>query len=92
MVDEDCEFEVSQEVTGQPSHLLFGTNSILSRLGFHQGDPLAALLFSLVLQPLVNLIQERAPGLSLNAWYLDDGTVVGKEDDLKQVVNILMDW
>ena len=22
MVDEDCEFEVSQEVTGQPGHLL----------------------------------------------------------------------
>lgn len=76
---------------GQPSHLLFGANSILSKLGFHQGDPLAALLFSLVLQPLVNLIQERLQGLSLNAWYLDNGTLVGREGDLKEAVDILME-
>ena len=52
---------------GQPSHLLFGNTSLSSQLGFHQGDPLATLLFSLVLQPLVNLISERVPGLACNA-------------------------
>ena len=75
---------------GQPSHLLFGSTSISSQLGFHQGDPLAALLFCLVLQPLVNLIEERAPGLACNAWFLDDGTLVGKVEDLCTTVDILM--
>ena len=44
---------------GQHSHLLFGSYSISSQCGVHQGDPLATLLFSLVLQQLVILIKER---------------------------------
>ena len=43
---------------GQPSHLLFGAITILSERGFHQGDPLAALLFALVLHPLILRIQQ----------------------------------
>ena len=46
---------------GQPSHLLFGSESISSQRGFHQGDPLASLLFSLILQPLILLLLERVP-------------------------------
>ena len=75
---------------GQHSHLLFGSFSISSQCGVHQGDPLAALLFSLVLQKLVNIIEERVPGLACNAWFLDDGTLVGKLEDLKKVVDILV--
>ena len=75
---------------GQPSHLLFGVTSILSQLGVHQGDPLAALIFSLVLHPLVIAIQERVPTITVNSWFLDDGTAVGRGEELKQVVDILV--
>ena len=40
------------------------TDAPSNQLGFHQGDPLAALLFP--------LISERAPGLACNAWFVDD--------------------
>ena len=36
------------------SHLLFNSKMIPSESSFHQGDPLASLLFSFVLQPLIN--------------------------------------
>ena len=50
---------------GQASHLLFGEAVLSSQCGFNQGDPLAALLFCLVLQSLVLMIQERVPGLAV---------------------------
>ena len=53
------------------------------------GGPLAALLFALVLQPLVNLISQRVPTLSCNLWFLDDGTLVGKPEDLQEALEIL---
>ena len=75
---------------GQASHLLFGSTSISSECGWQQGDPLASLLFSLVLHPLLASIQERVPGLATHAWYLDDGTFIGKEEELAQVLDILV--
>ena len=42
---------------GTPSHLLFGELHILSDTGFHQGDPLATLLFAVVMHPVVLKIQ-----------------------------------
>ena len=74
----------------KPSHLLFGVTSILSQLGVHQGDPLAALIFALVLHPLVTAIQERIPTITVNSWFLDDGSAVGTREELKQVVDILV--
>ena len=58
---------------GAPSFLKFGLANILSALGLHQGDPLAGLLFCLALKPVVDIIEEQVPTLSLNAWYCDDG-------------------
>ena len=72
-----------------PSHLLFGKAAISSQCGFHQGDPLASLLFALVLHPIVLKIQHEVPSLSLNAWFLDDGTLVGDPSELGQVVDII---
>jgi hypothetical protein len=76
---------------GTPSHLLFGTISILSEVGFHQGDALASLLFCLVLLPIVTRIREEVPTLALNAWYLDDGTQGGTVEELQSVVDILVE-
>ena len=71
------------------SELLFGDKVIHISTAFHQGDPLASLLFSLVLQVLVRRIKEEIPDLVMNSWFLDDGTQVGTLDQLGRVVEIL---
>ena len=53
---------------GGESVLIFGNQSLESRNGFHQGDPLAPLLFSLTLNRLVREIAEQVPGLAMNSW------------------------
>jgi hypothetical protein len=73
---------------GQPSHLFFGTHRLLSSSGNQQGDPLASLLFSLALQPLIKRIQE-CPELFLNVWFLNNGTSVGHLKDLLKILNLL---
>ena len=74
---------------GQASNLLFGETSISSERGFHQGDPLAALLFALVLHVIVLKIKQEVPGLVVNTWFLDDGCQVGTVEELQAVVDIL---
>ncbi len=76
---------------GYDSVLLFGEEDIIiSTRGFHQGDPVAGLLFALLLQPIVLLIQAEVPGLDLNSWFYDDGVLVGTLEELQQVADILM--
>jgi hypothetical protein len=74
---------------GSQAQLQFGNATLLSCIGLHQGDLLAPLLFALVLQPLILKIDQEVPGLRVNAWFLDDGVIGGKQEDLAQVVNIL---
>ena len=74
---------------GAPSFLKFGLSNILSALGLHQGDPLAGLLFCLALKPVVDIIEEQVPTLSLNAWYCDDGNIHGTKNELATVVDII---
>ena len=73
-----------------PSHLQYGDSTISSDRGFHQGDPLAGLLFSLNLQPVVETIEEEVPDLEVNAWFLDDGDQVGTPEQLQKVVDIIL--
>ena len=68
---------------GSVSILVFGDTVIRSECGFHQGDPLASLLFSLTLHPIIEQINNDVPGLKLNAWYLDDEAVAGKKEQLQ---------
>ena len=44
---------------------------IESKAGVQQGDPLGPLGFALGLQPLIEEISRRVPGLTFQAWYLD---------------------
>ena len=76
---------------GAPSLLIFGSTTIWSKTGFHQGDPLASLEFSLVLRPVTMQIQDRVPSLDLNPWLLDDGTLVGTIPELRQAVDIIQE-
>ena len=41
--------------------------------------------FALTLQPFIEKIKAEVPGFSLNAWYIDDGTLVGSPEDLAVV-------
>ena len=75
---------------GAPSWLKFGEASILSATGLHQGDPIAGLLFCLVLKPIVDAIESEVADLILNAWYLDDGHIIGTKEELASVVDIIV--
>ena len=73
---------------GRPSILFFGEHKLSSSSGSQQGDPLSIILFSLVLQPLINRIKDSCPNLRLNGWILDDGTLIGPKDDLQRAYDI----
>ena len=74
---------------GGQSHLLFGEHTILSSCGVQQGDPLGPLLFSLVLQPIIEKIASEVPSLLFNGWYLDDGILCGNLDDIAAALSII---
>ena len=69
--------------------LHLGTNSIHSCCGVQQGDPLGPLGFALTLHPIVEHIKAEVPTLALNAWYLDDGILVGSPEDLLAALRIV---
>ena len=75
---------------GATSWLKFGEAIIASATGLHQGDPLAGLLFCLVLKLVVDSIEEEVPSLILNGWYLDDGHITGSKEELSEVVDIIV--
>ena len=51
--------------------------------------PWPGLGFALTQHPLIEKISAEVPGLSLNAWYLDDGVLVGQPEDLAVVVRVV---
>ena len=55
-----------------------------------QGDPLGPLLFSLVLDPMVKRITRECPSLVMNAWYLDDGLLMGPVAELGRARDIIL--
>ncbi|GKC34866.1 putative reverse transcriptase domain-containing protein, partial [Tanacetum coccineum] len=59
-----------------PVKLYYGEHTLWSCQGVQQEDPLGPLLFSLVLHSLICKIRDSF-SLCLQAWYLDDGTIVG---------------
>ena len=66
----------------QHSQLFYDKFVVSSERGILQVDPLDPLLFSLTLWPIIEKIQESSPELQKHFWYLDDGVLVGSEDDL----------
>ena len=45
--------------------------------------------FALALQPIVDSIQAKVPNLKLNAWFLDDGVLIGSPADLSLALAII---
>jgi hypothetical protein len=68
-------------------HTIFNSH-IWSERGFHQGDPIAGLLLALVLHPVLETIQAEVPNLH-QGWFLDDGMLIGKQDELGQAADII---
>ena len=65
-----------------------GNDAILCQSGVQQGDPLGPLGFALTLQPMIEH-KEEVPGLNINAWYLDDGTLCGSPNDQLEALKIV---
>ena len=70
-----------------PLHL--GNRTILSCCGVQQGDPLGPLGFALALHPIIEKVKRSVPGLLINTWYLDDGTLCGSATDLRAALQII---
>ncbi|GKA66801.1 reverse transcriptase domain-containing protein, partial [Tanacetum coccineum] len=72
-----------------PARLYYREHTLWSCQGVQQGDPLGPLVFALVLHPLICKIRDSFT-LSLQAWYLDDGTVVGDTLVVGKVLELIM--
>lgn len=72
----------------RPSKLYYNEHTLSSAQGVQQGDPLGPLLLSLSLHPLVCKIATQCK-LDLNAWYLDDGTLIGETNEVDKALQIL---
>ena len=57
------------------SYLFLGNETLFSKEGVHQGDPLGPFLFSLSINDLISSCKSH-----YNMWFLDDGTLGGKAD------------
>jgi hypothetical protein len=75
---------------GGASVLFFGSTTLDCSTGLQQGDPLAPLLFSLVLMILCRRLKEECEDLDLNVWYLDDGSLVGDRETVRKALGILI--
>lgn len=75
-------------VTSSPA-LFCGKEIIESQQGVQQGDPMAPVLFCMAIQPLLDEIKAKFPNLDINAWYLDDGNLVGSIEDISGVLKYI---
>ena len=62
-----------------PYTLFWGDKTIQSAEGVQQGDPLGPLLFCVTIHPLVSKLKSE-----FCVWYLDDGTVGGEAEVVKE--------
>ena len=77
--------------SSEDPYLWFKGGTLRSQEGVQQGDPLGPLLFSLVIQELINAINTACPELDLNWWYLDDGVIAGKAESVMRAFRLIVD-
>ena len=74
--------------SGQPL-LQLGSTIIHSCCGVQQRNPLGPLGFPLTLHSIIKHIRAENPTPALNAWYLDDSTLVGSPEDISAALCIV---
>ena len=73
-------FNTVWQAYSERSYLYFNGEQIIhSREGVQQGDPLGPFLFSLALMDTIKSCKSES-----NIWYLDDGTIAGNPDVVKE--------
>ena len=65
------------QIYSHESVMFAGNETFVCTTGVQQGDPLGPMLFSLAIHQMVKKVSQEISGLDLNAWYLDDGTIIG---------------
>ena len=69
---------------------MIGNETILSKTGVQQGDPLGPVLFALAVDEIARSV--RSP---INIWYLDDATIGGPAEsvceDISRIIPMLLD-
>ena len=74
---------------GSPSFLFYNDEIIESQSGVQQGDPIGPDLFSAALSKVTKKLED--VNLSCNNFFLDDGILCGKPDDLLEALNIIVE-
>ena len=69
--------------------LYFGPHTIKSCHGVQQGDSLDLLGFAITLHSIMTCIQSEVINLTLNSWYLDNGTLMESPIYLAATLNII---
>ena len=77
-----------QLLYGHQSHLYYRDQALVSSSGVQQGCNLGPKLFDLGIKRLVESLSTSA-GLLLNAWYLDDGTLIGSYSAVSAALRLL---
>jgi hypothetical protein len=73
---------------GSVSYLNWGDEVIESAIGVQQGDPLAPVLFCMVLKKVINAISTDC-ALDINLWFLDDGVIAGPAEEVSRALEII---
>lgn len=80
-----CLFPFMWQLYSSSTNLFYGDQIIASTEGMQQGDPMGPLGFSLAINGLITKLKS-----DLNSWYLDDGCIVGRlqdvQDDFKTIL------
>ncbi len=75
-----------------PSPAVFSEADVIKAVkSFPGGSAPGPLGFALTLQPIMEHILSEVPGLKINVWYLDDGTLCGSPDDLAKALKLIED-
>jgi hypothetical protein len=73
---------------GSASYLNWSDEVIESAVGVQQGDPLAPVLFCMVLKRVINAISDSC-ALDINLWFLDDGVIAGPAEEVSRALDVI---